>query len=148
MLARTRLNPFPVIVLRIVRSWSSCHGITSTHRPGCQGYERRIRRRAEASRPSLEGQVGTSPHSDSSDLCSLNTYSNTAQKQVVLKCAPETRLQREKEILQEFAGDGSIRQLIDCGKETPFLVLEHLESDALRSSSEARISRQEFRGKT
>lgn len=63
----------------------------------------------------------------------------------MLKCAPETRLQREKDILQEFAGDAFIRQLIDCGKETPFLVLEHLESDALRSSSEARISRQDIK---
>ncbi|RMY45474.1 hypothetical protein D0865_09888 [Hortaea werneckii] len=62
--------------------------------------------------------------------------STTAQKQVVLKCAPESRLQREKEILQEVSGDVFIRQLIDCGKETPFLVLQHFESGALKSPSE------------
>ncbi|KAK5711485.1 hypothetical protein LTR17_018360 [Elasticomyces elasticus] len=71
--------------------------------------------------------------------------STTAHKQVVLKCAPEIRLQREKAILQQFEGDAPIRQLIDYGKEPPFLVLEHLESDALRSSSEARISRQDIK---
>lgn len=70
------------------------------------------------------------------NLCSLNTCSTTAQKQVVLKCAPQSRLQREKEILQEVSGDVFIRQLIDCGKETAFLVLEHLESGALKSPSE------------
>ncbi|KAK4889762.1 hypothetical protein LTR27_011474 [Elasticomyces elasticus] len=71
--------------------------------------------------------------------------STTANKQVVLKCAPEIRLQREKALLQQFEGDAHIRQLIDYGKEPPFLVLEHLESDALRSSSEARISRQDIK---
>ncbi|WPG97786.1 Hypothetical protein R9X50_00056700 [Acrodontium crateriforme] len=71
--------------------------------------------------------------------------STPAQKQVVLKCAPETRLQREKDILQEFAGNAFIRQLIDCGKETPCLVLEHLESDALTCSSKERMSKQDIK---
>ena len=63
----------------------------------------------------------------------------------MLKCGPEVRLQREKEILQQFVGDSCIRNFIDHGKEPPFLVLEHLEFDALRSSSEARISRQDIK---
>lgn len=71
--------------------------------------------------------------------------STTAHKQVVLKCGPEIRLQREKEILQQFVGDSCIRNFIDHGKEPPFLVLEHLEFDALRASSEARISRQDIK---
>jgi casein kinase II subunit alpha len=65
----------------------------------------------------------------------------------VLKCAPEIRLRREKEILQQFEGDPCIRQLIDHAKddhakELPCLILEHLESDALKSSGQATMSRQ------
>lgn len=78
-------------------------------------------------------------------MLTKHACSTTAHEHVVLKCAPEIRLQREKEILQQFAGDSYIRQLIDCGKETPFLVLEHFESDALTSSSEARISKQDIK---
>jgi casein kinase II subunit alpha len=63
--------------------------------------------------------------------------------QHVLKLAPELRLQRERKTFQEFEGDACIRQLVDYGKEPPFLVLEHLDSDTLNSSSEARITRQD-----
>jgi len=48
-------------------------------------------------------------------------------------------------MLQQFVGDSCIRNFIDHGKEPPFLVLEHLQFDALRSSSEARISRQDIK---
>ena len=48
-------------------------------------------------------------------------------------------------MLQQFVGNECIRQLIDYGNEPPFLVLEHLESDALRYSGEARISRQDIK---
>lgn len=63
----------------------------------------------------------------------------------MLKGAPENRLQREKKILQKFAGKECIRQLIDHGEETPCLVLEHLESDALISSGRERVSRQDIK---
>jgi casein kinase II subunit alpha len=69
--------------------------------------------------------------------------SSTAQKQVVLKCAPGVRLQREKEILQQFERDTCIRQLVDHAKEPTCLILEHLESDALRLSGHGKISRQD-----
>jgi serine/threonine protein kinase len=71
--------------------------------------------------------------------------STTAHKQVILKHAPEIRLKREKEILQQFEGDACIRQLIDHGKDSPFLVLEHLDSDALRFSRQTQISRQDIK---
>lgn len=71
--------------------------------------------------------------------------SNAAQKLVVLKCASDVRLQREREILQQFAGNAHIRQLVDWSKEPTLLVLEHLETDALRYSSEAKISRQNIK---
>jgi casein kinase II subunit alpha len=74
-----------------------------------------------------------------------HTYRNTAQKQVVLKCAPEIRLQREREILQQFEGDACIRQLVDQAKEPPCLILEHLQSDALKLSSQATMSRQDVK---
>ncbi|SMY22060.1 unnamed protein product [Zymoseptoria tritici ST99CH_1A5] len=67
------------------------------------------------------------------------------QHQVVLKCAPKVRLQREKAILQQFAGDPYIRQLIDHGKEPSFLVLEHLDFDALRSSRRAKLARKDIK---
>jgi casein kinase II subunit alpha len=60
----------------------------------------------------------------------------------VLKFAPEIRLQHEKEILQQFKGYTCIRQLVDHAKEPPCLILEHLESDALKSSGQATMSRQ------
>ncbi|SMQ48368.1 unnamed protein product [Zymoseptoria tritici ST99CH_3D7] len=67
------------------------------------------------------------------------------QHQVVLKCAPKVRLQREQAILQHFEGDPYIRQLIDHGKEPSFLVLEHLDSDALTSSREAELARKDIK---
>jgi casein kinase II subunit alpha len=74
-----------------------------------------------------------------------HTYRNTAHKKVVLKCAPEIRQQREKEILQQFEGDTCIRQLVDHAKEPPCLILEHLHSDALKSSGQAAMSRQDVK---
>lgn len=72
-------------------------------------------------------------------------YSTTANERVVIKHAPEVLLRREKEILRQFEGDAYIRQLIDHGKDSPFLVLEHLDSDALRLSRKARLSKQDTR---
>ncbi|WPB06585.1 uncharacterized protein RHO25_011242 [Cercospora beticola] len=71
--------------------------------------------------------------------------SNTAHRKVVLKCAPEIRLQREREILQQFESNSCIRNFIDHGNEPPFLVLEHLELGALKSSSERSFSRQDVK---
>ena len=74
-----------------------------------------------------------------------HVYSTTVNERVVIKHAPEVRLRREKEILRQFEGDASIRQLIDHGKDSPLLVLEHLDSDALRLSRKARLSKQDIR---
>lgn len=132
-----------------IRHLSCCYGIVATDRPGNPRYERRICHCAEASRTSLEREVCSSPslYSEINDLSASSEHnsSNTAQKQVVLKCAPDNRLQREKEILQQFKADSCIRNLIDHGEEPPVLVLEHLESDALQSSKEAKFSRQDIK---
>ncbi|KJX94470.1 hypothetical protein TI39_contig4189g00010 [Zymoseptoria brevis] len=84
-----------------------------------------------------------------SDPHSLNAQSRTTsahqQHRVVLKCAPKIRLQRETAILQQFEGDPCIRQLIDHGKEPSFLVLEYLESDALKASREAKLARKDIK---
>jgi serine/threonine protein kinase len=71
--------------------------------------------------------------------------STAAHEKVIVKHAPEIRLQREKDILQQFEGDACIRQLIDHGRESPFLILEHLDSDALRMSQQALISKQDIK---
>ncbi|RMZ01932.1 hypothetical protein D0862_06193 [Hortaea werneckii] len=63
----------------------------------------------------------------------------------VLKCASPKRLQREKQVLQRFKGDACIRQLLDSSEDSPCLVLEHLQEDALRSVTKASISRQNIR---
>jgi len=63
----------------------------------------------------------------------------------VLKTAPQSRLRREKEILQQFKGCAQIRQLLDHGENPPFLVLEHLEDDALRASGGAKLSRPDIK---
>jgi casein kinase II subunit alpha len=73
------------------------------------------------------------------------TFSSTAHEQVVIKCAPEIRLQREKGILQQCEGDTFIRQLVDHAKEPPCLILEHLQSDALKLSGQATMSRQDVK---
>jgi casein kinase II subunit alpha len=70
------------------------------------------------------------------------TFSSTAHQKVVIKCAPGIRPQREKEILQQFEGDACIRQLVDHAKEPPCLILEHLQSDALKAAGQATTSRQ------
>ena len=72
-------------------------------------------------------------------------YSTAANERSVIKNAPEVRLRREMEVLRQFEGDAYIRQLIDHGKEPPFLVLEYLECDALRSSLKARFPRRDAR---
>lgn len=67
-------------------------------------------------------------------------------KRVVLKYAPRmTHLKREKEILQQFAGDPFIRQLVDHGASAPFLALEYLDVDALQMSRRCRLPRQEIK---
>lgn len=64
----------------------------------------------------------------------------------MLKCAPEIRIQREKEILQQFEGHSCLRSFIDHGKEpSPFLALEYLELDALKASGRAKLERQDIK---
>lgn len=64
----------------------------------------------------------------------------------MLKCAPEMRIQREKEILQQFEGHSCLRSFIDYGKEpSPFLALEYLELDALKASGQAKLERQDIK---
>lgn len=78
-------------------------------------------------------------------LSTKQTRSCAAHDHVVLKCASPKRLQREKEVLQRFEGHASIRQLVDCAEDPPWLVLEHLQVDALRSATKAPISRQNIK---
>lgn len=74
-----------------------------------------------------------------------HTCRTAVHKRVVIKHAPEVRLQREKEILRQFEGDAYIRQLIDHGNESPFLVLEHLDCDALWYSRQAQVPREDVK---
>jgi casein kinase II subunit alpha len=85
--------------------------------------------------------VHLSIHPQSSEFTKPK-FSSTLHRQVVLKCAPDVRLEREKEILQQFEGDACIRQLVDHAKEPPCLILEHLESGTLKLSDQATVSRQ------
>lgn len=71
-------------------------------------------------------------------------YITTVNERDVIKHAPDVRLRREKEVLRLFEGDAYIRQLIDHGKDSPFLVLEQLDSDALRLSRKAWPSKQDI----
>ncbi|RMY55319.1 hypothetical protein D0863_13344 [Hortaea werneckii] len=68
-----------------------------------------------------------------------------AHDHVVLKCASQKRLQREKQVLQKFKGHACIRQLIDHAERPHCLVLEHLHEDALRSARKAPISRRNIK---
>lgn len=74
-------------------------------------------------------------------MLTKDSSSTPVKKIVVLKCAPENGLQREKAILQQYRGNANIRQLIDHSDQPPCLVLEHLESEALKASSKAKLSR-------
>ncbi|RMY80671.1 hypothetical protein D0862_12636, partial [Hortaea werneckii] len=74
-----------------------------------------------------------------------HTRSCAAHDHVVLKCASQKRLQREKQVLQKFKGHACIRQLIDHAERPHCLVLEHLHEDALRSARKAPISRRNIK---
>ena len=79
-------------------------------------------------------------------LSTKHTCSCAAHNNVVLKCASQNRLQREKRVLQKFEGHACIRQLIDYTEDPHCLVLEHLHEDALRSASnKAPISRRNIK---
>lgn len=101
-------------------------------------------RRSFTTKSGAPGQSHSSPNI--SVLChSKQTSSATARDQVVLKCAPEIRIHREREILQQFEGHSCLRNFIDHGKEPPFLALEYLELDALKASGQAKLSRQDIK---
>lgn len=93
------------------------------------------------------GELGWYPssHEQQEYLSTERRCSSTSHKNVVLKCASEIRLQREKEVLQQVEGNACIRQLIDFAKEPPCLVMEHLQDDALKSSSKSKLSRKSIK---
>ncbi|KAK4979606.1 hypothetical protein LTR28_003707 [Elasticomyces elasticus] len=70
---------------------------------------------------------------------------STNRTGVVVKSAPKSRLHREQEILRRFQDHPCIRQLVDNVNDPPYLVLERLESDALKASSEARLARSDIK---
>lgn len=76
-----------------------------------------------------------------------HVYSTTVNERVVIKHAYKVRLRREKEVLRQLEGDAYIRQLIDHGKDSPFLILEQLDSDALRLSRKAWPSKQDIQAR-
>jgi hypothetical protein len=63
--------------------------------------------------------VHLSIHPQSSEFTKPK-FSSTLHRQVVLKCAPDVRLEREKEILQQFEGDACVYQATrrPCQKTT------------------------------
>ncbi|RMZ10520.1 hypothetical protein D0864_01234 [Hortaea werneckii] len=90
----------------------------------------------------LRDQVGTCyTKGHLTSLSPKHTRNCATHDNVVLKCASQRRLQREKQVSQKFRGHACIRQLIDYAEDPHCLVLEHLQEDALRSASKAPISR-------
>ncbi|KAK4982672.1 hypothetical protein LTR50_007633 [Elasticomyces elasticus] len=70
---------------------------------------------------------------------------STNRTSVVVKSAPKSRLHREQEILRRFQDHPCIRQLVDSVDDPPYLVLEQLESDALKASGEAKLARSDIK---
>ena len=62
-----------------------------------------------------------------------------------MKTAPQSRLHRERDILQRFADCPQIRPVLDHGEDPPFLVLERLDDDALRLSGDGKLSRSDIK---
>jgi casein kinase II subunit alpha len=78
-------------------------------------------------------------------LAVLTWARNSDLLATVLKTAPVFRLRREQNILERFQNHPTIRQLIDYIEDPPCLVLEHLESDGLQCSGEAKLSRPDIK---
>ena len=60
---------------------------------------------------------------------------------VIVKTAPDYLLNNEREILQRFRGQPSIRQLVDEVQEPPALVLEYLGQNLMDASNESKLAR-------
>jgi serine/threonine protein kinase len=82
-------------------------------------------------------------YSNISHPCSLSPH--PVARHIDQMRARDSPTARKIIILQQFDGDTCIRQLVDDAKEPPCLILEHLESDALKSSGQATMSRQDVK---
>ena len=70
-----------------------------------------------------------------------STYLITARKsnpqagKVIIKTAPQGRLENERDVLKHFSACPYIRQLIDETKTPPSLILQHLDDNLLHASN-------------
>ena len=61
--------------------------------------------------------------------------SNSQAGKVIVKTAPQGRLENERDVLRNFRTSPNIRQLLDETKNPPSLILQHLDDNLLHASS-------------
>ncbi len=61
--------------------------------------------------------------------------SNSQSTKVIIKTAPQVRLENERDVLKHFRTSPYIRQVLDETKNPPSLILQHLDDNLLHASS-------------
>ena len=72
-------------------------------------------------------------------------FSGTNNGKVIVKTAPQYRLDNEREVLRYFRGRPYIRQLVDEIQDPPSLVLNHLDDNLLNASNLKRLERRDIK---
>lgn len=76
----------------------------------------------------------TSPNSTFTYLITARKSNSQAGK-VIIKTAPQGRLENERDVLKHFRTCPYIRQVLDEIKNPPSLILQHLDDNLLHASS-------------
>ncbi|PMD33419.1 hypothetical protein L207DRAFT_639533, partial [Hyaloscypha variabilis F] len=76
----------------------------------------------------------TSPNSTFTYLFTARKSNSQAGK-VIIKTAPQRRLENERDVLKHFRNCPYIRQVLDETKNPPSLILQHLDDNLLHASS-------------
>jgi serine/threonine protein kinase len=74
------------------------------------------------------------PNSTFTYLITARKYNSQAGK-VIVKTAPQERLENERDVLKHFRACPYVRQVLDETKNPPSLILQHLDDSLLHVSS-------------
>ena len=67
------------------------------------------------------------------------------REKVILKSAPQSRLDNEREVLRSFSGRPYIRQLLDEVADPPCLILEFLDDNLLDASNAKKLRKADIK---
>ncbi|KAL9121403.1 MAG: hypothetical protein Q9187_002042 [Circinaria calcarea] len=92
----------------------------------------------------LQGKLGTYRISEKLHR-EVWTAVGIGNKTVIVKTAPQHRLNNEREVLKTFRGKPYIRQLVDEIQDPPSLVLKHLDDNLLNASNSKKLERKDVK---